>query len=123
MDIARVRELSDDELGNELIAQRRHLYDLRFQLATRQLTDHSQLTMARRTIARVLTVMTERGIDENKVRPAPAPRRAPARSGAPRGRGRSTSDKAPAKTTAARTAAKATTAKASSTKASGGSDE
>ncbi len=116
MDIAKVRELNDDELGNQLVEQRRHLYDLRFQLATRQLTDHSQLTQARRTIARVLAVMTERGIDENKVRPQAPPRRAPARATATRGRGRSTSDKAPAKTTAARTAAAAA-------KATGGKSE
>ena len=44
MDIDKVRALTDTELGAELSTQRRHLYDLRFQLATRQLTDHSQLT-------------------------------------------------------------------------------
>ncbi len=85
MDIAKVRELTDTELGGELVTQRRHLYDLRFQLATRQLTDHSQLTTTRRTIARLLTVMTERGIDERFVVPtAPEPRKP-----APRGRARS----------------------------------
>ena len=60
MDIARVRELSDAELEAELSTQRRHLYDLRFQLATRQLTDYSQTPQTRRTIARNLTGMTER---------------------------------------------------------------
>jgi large subunit ribosomal protein L29 len=60
MDIAKVRELTDNELADELAKQRRHLYDLRFQLATRQLTDYSQLTQTRRTIARILTVATER---------------------------------------------------------------
>jgi len=60
MDIDKVRELTDTELVNELATQRRHLYDLRFQLATRQLTDHNQLSQTRRTIARILTVMTER---------------------------------------------------------------
>ena len=44
MDIVKVRELTDTELGQELATQRRSLYDLRFQLATRQLTDHSQLS-------------------------------------------------------------------------------
>ena len=72
MDIAKVRELTDAELGAELVTQRRNLYDLRFQLATRQLTDHSQLTQARRTIARLLTVITERGLDERAVVPARA---------------------------------------------------
>ncbi len=75
MDIDKVRALTDAELGGELATQRRHLYDLRFQLATRQLTDHSQLTASRRTIARVLTVMTERGLDESIVARTQAPTR------------------------------------------------
>ena len=53
MDIDSVRNLTDTELLGELVTQRRALYDLRFQLATRQLTDHSQLTQTRRSIARV----------------------------------------------------------------------
>ena len=73
MDIAKVRELTDTELYTELATQRRHLYDLRFQLATRQLDDHSQLTNTRRSIARLLTVMTERNLDERAVVKAPAP--------------------------------------------------
>ena len=60
MDIDKVREMTDAELADELVKQRRHLYDLRFQLATRQLTDYSQLTQTRRAIARILTVATER---------------------------------------------------------------
>jgi large subunit ribosomal protein L29 len=80
MDIDKVRALTDTELLTELVAQRRNLYDLRFQLATRQLTDHSQLTGTRRSIARILTVITERALDENMVpRPAP-PARAATRS-------------------------------------------
>ena len=90
MDIANVRNLSDTELGNELVTQRRHLYDLRFQLATRQLTDHSQLTLTRRSIARLLTVMTERGLDESTV--AQQATVAPAKP-AGRVRGRSTTPK------------------------------
>ncbi len=78
MDIAKVRELTDAELYGELASQRRHLYDLRFQLATRQLDDFSQIAQTRRSIARLLTVMTERRLDENAVvqaAPAPARRR------------------------------------------------
>ena len=60
MDIARARSLSDDELIAELTQARRHLYDLRFQLATRQLSDYSQISRTRRDIARLLTVQTER---------------------------------------------------------------
>jgi len=63
MDIGKVRGLSDLELENELVTARRHLYDLRFQLATRQLTDYSQISQTRRTIARLLTVQTERNLE------------------------------------------------------------
>ena len=89
MDIGKVRGLSDQELENELASARRHLYDLRFQLATRQLTDHSQLTQTRRSIARILTVMTERALDENAApKPAPAaPRARRSRTPATSGRG------------------------------------
>ncbi|MFN8520489.1 MAG: 50S ribosomal protein L29 [Chloroflexota bacterium] len=60
MDISRARELSDRELLAELAQARRQLYDLRFQLATRQLSDYSQIAQTRRSIARLLTVQTER---------------------------------------------------------------
>lgn len=86
MDIDSVRNLTDTELLGELVTQRRALYDLRFQLATRQLTDHSQLTQTRRSIARVLTVMTERSLDETMVprtaSPKPVARSAAAKSAA-----------------------------------------
>ena len=60
MEIAKARSLSEQELVEELVSARRHLYDLRFQLATRQLTDYSQISQTRRDIARLLTVQTER---------------------------------------------------------------
>lgn len=60
MEIAKARTLSERELVEELESARRHLYDLRFQLATRQLTDYSQISRTRRDIARLLTVQTER---------------------------------------------------------------
>jgi large subunit ribosomal protein L29 len=60
MEIARARGLSDQELDMEIANARRHLYDLRFQLATRQLSDYSQISRTRRDIARLLTVQTER---------------------------------------------------------------
>ena len=60
MEIAKARSLSEQELAEELASARRHLYDLRFQLATRQLTDYSQISQTRKDIARLLTVQTER---------------------------------------------------------------
>ena len=65
MDIVKARSLTDQELVVEISNARRQLYDLRFQLATRQLTDYSQISQTRRTIARLLTVQTERQADES----------------------------------------------------------
>jgi len=63
MEIAKARSLSEQELAEELESARRHLYDLRFQLATRQLTDYSQISQTRKDIARLMTVRTERKLD------------------------------------------------------------
>jgi len=64
MDITSVRGLTDAELVTELTTSKRHLYDLRFQLATRQLTDYNQIQQTRRKIARILSVLTERELSE-----------------------------------------------------------
>ena len=63
MEIAKARSLSEQELAEELESARRQLYDLRFQLATRQLTDYSQISQTRKDIARLLTVQTERKLE------------------------------------------------------------
>jgi large subunit ribosomal protein L29 len=60
MDIDKVRALSDAELAQELVDARRELWQLRFDLTTRQLTDYSKIRQARRKIARLMTVETER---------------------------------------------------------------
>ena len=60
MDIDEVRALSDAELDTELSAAKRNLYDLRFQLATRQLNDYTQIRRTRKHIARVMMVQAER---------------------------------------------------------------
>jgi large subunit ribosomal protein L29 len=127
MDIDTVRNLTDTELLGELVTQRRALYDLRFQLATRQLTDHSQLTQTRRSIARVLTVMTERSLDETQVprtaSPKPATRAAakpaakPAKASADKKEGAAKS--APAK----KAATKSTTAAETADDAAKGDEE
>jgi large subunit ribosomal protein L29 len=74
MDITSVRGLTDVELVSELATAKRHLYDLRFQLATRQLTDYSQIPQTRRQIARILTVLTERELSETGQPVAPGAR-------------------------------------------------
>ncbi len=84
MDIDKVRGLADNELRAELTTARRHLYDLRFQLATRQLTDYNQVPQTRKTIARILTVMTERQLTESTPSATPGRPRRRAAAGATR---------------------------------------
>jgi large subunit ribosomal protein L29 len=55
-----MRRLSDTELADELKNAKEELFNLRFQLATRQLKNYRGLPAARTRIARVLTVMDER---------------------------------------------------------------
>ncbi len=61
MKIADVRQLSTEELYHELVRLRRHLFDLHTQAVTEKLEDPSQLGKTRRDVARILTVLRERG--------------------------------------------------------------
>lgn len=61
MKITDLRELKTDELHMELDRLRRHMFDLRSQRVTEKLEDPSQLGKTKRDIARVFTVMKERG--------------------------------------------------------------
>ena len=62
MRINEVRELSDDELNKELASQERGLMNLRFRKATMQLSNSNEIGNARRTVARIMTVVREREI-------------------------------------------------------------
>lgn len=61
MKIEAVRALKTDELHNELERVRKHLFDLRAQSVTEKLEDTTQVGKTRRDIARLLTVLHERG--------------------------------------------------------------
>jgi large subunit ribosomal protein L29 len=61
MKIAEIRELKTEELHSELDRLRRHLFDLRAQAATEKLENPNTLTQTKRDIARLFTVLTERG--------------------------------------------------------------
>ncbi len=60
MNIADLRALSDGELDEKLREAKRDLWQARFALTTRQLKDYSSIPQTRQTIARILTVQTER---------------------------------------------------------------
>ena len=55
-----LRELTDDELDHRLSERRQELFNLRFQSVTGALENSSRLKLAKREIARILTVRNER---------------------------------------------------------------
>jgi large subunit ribosomal protein L29 len=55
-----LRDLSDDELDDRLKERRQELFNLRFQSVTGALENSARLKLAKREIARILTVVTER---------------------------------------------------------------
>ena len=54
-----LRELDVEELTSRLNNAREELMNLRFQQATGELTDHNRLSVTRREIARILTIINE----------------------------------------------------------------
>ena len=55
-----LRALTDDELEHRLAEQQQELFNLRFQSVTGALENSARLKLAKREIARILTVVTER---------------------------------------------------------------
>jgi large subunit ribosomal protein L29 len=61
MKLEEIRSMKTDELHEELERLRRHLFDLRSQAVTEKLEDPTQITKTRKDIARLLTVLQQRG--------------------------------------------------------------
>ncbi len=61
MKMSELREMKTEELHLELERVRRHLFDLRAQAVTEKLENPHQLHAARKDIARILTILGERG--------------------------------------------------------------
>ena len=61
MKTSEIRGMRSEELHLELERMRRHLFDLRAQAVTEKLENPYQVTHARRGIARILTILRERG--------------------------------------------------------------
>ena len=55
-----LRDLTDEELEHKLHERRQELFNLRFQSATGALENSARLRLAKREIARILTVRNER---------------------------------------------------------------
>ena len=55
-----LRDLTDEDLQQKLADTRQELFNLRFQAATGALDNSARLRLAKREIARILTVQRER---------------------------------------------------------------
>ena len=60
MKASEVHNMKDDELARKLAETRQELFNLRFQAATGALENSARLRLAKREIARILTIRTER---------------------------------------------------------------
>ena len=60
MRVGEIRALSSEELKKQLDDSYRELFNLRFRLATRQLTNYNEIRNVRKRIARIKTIMRER---------------------------------------------------------------
>ena len=57
-----LRELSSANLENKLIESQEELFNLRFQMATGQLSNYKKLHLIRKKIARIFTILNERNL-------------------------------------------------------------
>jgi large subunit ribosomal protein L29 len=57
-----MRDLTNDELAHKLADTRKELFNLRFQSVTGALENTTRLKLAKREIARILTVQHERNV-------------------------------------------------------------
>jgi large subunit ribosomal protein L29 len=63
MKAAEVHDMKDDELVAKLIDAKQEAFNLRFRHATGELENTARLGVAKRDIAKLMTVARERGID------------------------------------------------------------
>jgi large subunit ribosomal protein L29 len=64
MKASELKAKSAADLQQELLSLSKEQFSLRMQLATQQLSNTSQLNKVRRSIARVKTVLTEKGVQQ-----------------------------------------------------------
>jgi len=66
MKMFEIRQMTDEELRKRIIEEENNLVDLRFALATKQLTNTAKIKLTRRDIARMKTVLRERELGLNR---------------------------------------------------------
>lgn len=63
MDMTAIRAMTDDQIQSELDNSFREMMNIRFRLSTRQINNPQELRNVKKTIARIKTVMRQRGIN------------------------------------------------------------
>jgi len=66
MKAAELRELSVEELMEREKESRKALFNLRFQMGSGQLSNHTALKKAKRDIARIKTVLNQKYVNKDK---------------------------------------------------------
>ncbi|MBF2045811.1 MAG: 50S ribosomal protein L29 [Leptolyngbya sp. IPPAS B-1204] len=64
--IEEIRDLSDQELNDQIVATKKELFQLRFQKATRQLEKPHQFKHLRHRLAQLMTIERERQLAASK---------------------------------------------------------
>ena len=70
MKIKDILEKDDTQLIDELREKQKHLFDLRTQAVTEKLEDPTQLSKARRDVARIKTVQRQRQLTQARKEPS-----------------------------------------------------
>lgn len=60
MQTSEIRKLNYEEQVRELSSSRQELFNLRFRLATKQLTNYREIKMVKKKIARLKTIIREK---------------------------------------------------------------
>ena len=68
MNAKELRDLTDEEIVDQIKTARREVFGLRFQHATGELENTAGVGSAKKDLARALTVARERDIDTNTIR-------------------------------------------------------
>ena len=63
MDMTAIRAMTDDQIQSELDNSFREMMNIRFRLSTRQINNPQELRNVKKTIARIKTVMRQRGLN------------------------------------------------------------
>ncbi len=66
MKIYEIREMSTDEIRKRILEEQSNLVDLRFQHELKNLTNTAKLQLVKKDIAKMKTVLKERGLQEAK---------------------------------------------------------